>query len=105
MDNKIAILYTTFAKQQDAEKLAEQAIVTKLAACVNIIPQATAIYEWEGKVEKTSELLVIFKTSLDQEPALYKWLLTNHPYSVPAIIKINADTSPMFNNYVLEQTK
>ena len=104
MTSKITIIYTTVASIQDAEKLGEQAIKSKLAACVNIIPNAISIYEWEGKIEKTSELLMIFKTSNFKQAKLYKWLLDNHPYSVPAIIKANVDTSIEFNNYVKAQT-
>ena len=34
----------------------------KLAACVNIIPGVTSVYEWEGKIENDSELILMIKT-------------------------------------------
>ena len=104
MLNKISIIYTTVASKQDAEKLAEHTISNKLAACANIIPGAISIYEWEGKIEKTTEFLIIFKTSNAKAKKLYSWLLNNHPYSVQAILKTTVDTSPLFNNYVKTQT-
>ncbi|MGD0465748.1 MAG: divalent-cation tolerance protein CutA [Gammaproteobacteria bacterium] len=104
MPNKISIIYTTIASKQDAEKLAEQTITNKLAACANIIPGAISIYEWEGKIEKTTEFLIIFKTAHAKEEELYKWLLNNHPYAVPAILRATIDTSPAFNNYVKTHT-
>ena len=104
MFNKIIIIYTTVASLQQAETLAEKVIVGKLAACANIIPGALSIYEWQGRLEKTTEYLIIFKTALSKAELLYKWLLNNHPYSVPAIIKILADTSKGFSDYVNAQT-
>ena len=34
----------------------------KMAACVNIIPGITSVYEWEGKIEKDQEMLLMIKT-------------------------------------------
>lgn len=104
MPNKIVIIYTTVSSLQQAEKIAEQVIITKLAACANIVPQAISIYEWQGKLEKSTECLIILKTSIIKAKLLYKWLLKNHPYDVPAILKITAETSKDFNNYVIAQT-
>ena len=100
MNQKISILYTTVASKEDAENLSEQAIIAKLAACVNIIPNATSMYEWNGKLEKTSEFLIIFKTSDNKIEKLYQWILNNHPYDVPAILKTLVDTSVEFYSYV-----
>ncbi len=103
MNQKISILYTTVASKEDAENLAEQAIIAKLAACVNIIPNAISMYEWNGKLEKTSEFLIIFKTSDNKIEKLYQWILNNHPYDVPAILKTLVDTSVEFYSYVKTQ--
>ena len=37
-------------------------VSNKLAACVNIIPGVTSVYEWEGKIENDSELILMIKT-------------------------------------------
>jgi periplasmic divalent cation tolerance protein len=34
----------------------------RLAACANIMPGMISHYRWEGKVERSEEVLVIFKT-------------------------------------------
>ena len=47
-NQKLSIVYTTIATLQEAETLAEQAVTQKYAACVNIIPGALSVYEWEG---------------------------------------------------------
>lgn len=98
--SKISLIYTTISSQQEAETLAEQAITNKYAACVNIIPAAISIYEWEGKIEKTNECLMIFKTAIDSATVLCEFIRSKHPYSVPAILHGNIDTTNDFYGYV-----
>lgn len=100
MMNKIALLYTTIAFIDDAEKLAEKAVTEKFATCVNIIPHARSVYIWEGKVEKSSECLLIFKTSIDCVDRLQTWLTKEHPYTLPAILKGSVESSLEFSQYI-----
>lgn len=97
---EICLIYTTISSQSEAESLAESAITKSLAACVNIIPGAISVYEWEGRIEKSQECLMIFKTDLSQAETLEAWIILNHPYSVPAILRGDAKTSDDFFAYV-----
>lgn len=98
--HEIAILYTTIGTQQDAEKLAKQMVTEKYAACVNIIPKAVSIYAWEGKVEQSSECLMIFKTDISKVNDLQERIGKDHPYAVPAILQGNIKASPCFYQYI-----
>lgn len=98
--NTIALLYTTMASITNAEKLAEIAITEEMATCVNIIPQAVSIYAWEGKIEKSQECLLLFKTSCDHLEKLQSWIKTQHPYALPAIITGTVESSPEFYHYI-----
>jgi periplasmic divalent cation tolerance protein len=101
MDEKqLAIVYTTIATLQEAETLAEQAVSEKYAACVNIIPGALSVYEWEGKIEKNQECLLIFKTTMTTIEKLERWIIAKHPYALPAILCSSIDSSPDFYRYV-----
>lgn len=96
----VALLYTTLATIEEAEKLAEKAVAEKYAACVNIIPNALSVYAWEEKIEKSSECLLIFKTDTSRLQDLENWIKTHHPYSVPALIKGNIECSDEFRQYI-----
>ena len=100
VNTKITILYTTIGSAIEAEKLAKQAVAQGYAACVNIIPGALSIYEWEGKIEKSEEHLMIFKTTPIQSAALEQWISQNHPYSVPALLQGHVNASHPFSEYV-----
>ena len=104
MDHTIELLYTTVSSEAEAKDLAKTALRQRYAACVNIIPQAISLYEWEGKIEESSECLVIFKTSALQILLLKEWLMQNHPYTVPAILNGAINASQTFAQYIQEST-
>ena len=83
--------FVTVPDMTVAEKLASGLVTSKLAACVNIIPGLTSVYEWEGKVEKDSELLLMIKTRTDRVDELSAWVKANHPYDVCEVISTKID--------------
>ena len=77
--HKISIIYTTVSSHEEAERLAKLAVESKLAACVNIIPNMTSVYQWENKLEKSSEYALIFKTAPETKDDLLQCITDNHP--------------------------
>jgi uncharacterized protein involved in tolerance to divalent cations/SAM-dependent methyltransferase len=100
----LSIIYTTISSHEAAEALAKLAVESKLAACVNIIPNITSIYQWENKIEKSSECALIFKTAPGTKDDLLRCITDNHPYSIPAIIVTSTNTTADFFGYVQAQT-
>lgn len=105
MQTLISIIYTTVPSIEVAEKLAQEAVETNKAACVNIIPAATSFYRWEGKVEKFSECIMIFKTANAHQKELTLWLKKHHPYEVPAIFSGSVHTVADFYAYVQNNSR
>jgi len=60
----------------------------RLAACVNIVPNITSIYRWQGAVEESSEWLLVIKTSDSLMGKLKEELPKMHPYEVPEIVAL-----------------
>lgn len=83
-DTDAALIYTTFPSQDEAKKVGRALVESAVAACVNIFPQMTAIYVWEGKVEENSETAMIVKTTAARSPEVLAEVKRLHPYSVPA---------------------
>jgi len=82
-----SIVYVT-APASVAESIASSLVEKRLAACVNIIPQVTSIYTWEGKPEKSSESLMMIKSSTSLVDGIVDAVRKQHPYEVPEIISV-----------------
>ena len=84
-------VFVTVPSIEVGKKIASGLVSKKLAACVNIIPQITSIYEWEGKINEDSELLLMIKTQTHLFEDLSKFVKENHPYDVPEVIGLSID--------------
>lgn len=82
------IVFCTAPDQTIARALARELVEKKYAACVNIQMGVESVYEWNGQIEQSSEILLIIKTSEARYAALESWLAEAHPYDTPEIIAV-----------------
>ncbi|XP_075939108.1 protein CutA homolog [Anarhichas minor] len=80
--------FVTCPNDTVAKDLARAIVEKKLAACVNIVPAITSVYEWQGKIEEDSEVLLMIKTRSSKVPALAEYVRSNHPYEVAEVISL-----------------
>jgi len=69
-----------------ARKLAQGALRRKLVACANLVPKIESHYWWQGKIETSAEVLILFKTTTRRLGALEKFILAEHPYDTPEFV-------------------
>lgn len=87
MTDFIVVLITA-PGEEEAAKLANDLVASRLAACVNIIRNIRSIYRWQGKIEDESEVLMLVKTREELFRDLEKRVKKLHPYTVPEIIAL-----------------
>ncbi|XP_040180916.1 protein CutA isoform X1 [Rana temporaria] len=87
----LSAAYVTCPNDKVAKDIARGLVEKKLAACVNIIPQITSIYEWKGKIEEDSEVLLMIKTRSSKVPSLTEYVRSVHPYEVCEVISVPID--------------
>lgn len=85
------IVLTTTPNAEEAASLADTIVTAGLAACVQILPQMTSVYIWEGAVRHENEHLLVIKTLPEKWDELGDFITANHTYSVPEIVAINAE--------------
>ena len=82
------LIYCTCPDQETAERIARQLISDKLAACVNILPGVSSIYEWQGQIETAQEHLLLVKSQESRYAAIEMAIKALHPYQLPEIIAV-----------------
>lgn len=104
--HKLRLVFCTFPDAATARKTGTVIIEKQLAACMNLIPAVESIYRWQGKVEASSEVLAIFKTSAAAYLDFERELATLHPYEVPEILAIEpTGVSENYASWVMENSR
>lgn len=80
------IVFTTYPDHAAAVQAAERLVQRKLAACVNVLPKMTSVYEWKGEAKTGAEHLLLAKTSEARFAELEAAIVEMHPYELPEII-------------------
>jgi len=96
----LAILLTTVAKKSDALRLAQAALHSRTAACVQILPKIESHYIWKGRKTISREFVLIAKTIPTQRKALEKLWIKLHPYNCPELVSLTAKSSAEYGSWV-----
>jgi periplasmic divalent cation tolerance protein len=83
--NAVLVLVTA-PKLETARALAKAALGARLVACANLIRKIESHYWWQGKLESSAEVLIIFKTTKAKLKALEKLVVAKHPYDTPEFL-------------------
>ena len=83
---KAIVVVTTVGTQEQANLIAEELVIGRLASCVNILPVHRSVYLWNGKICDDQELLLIVKTTRRQYPQVEATIQELHNYDLPEIL-------------------
>ncbi|HEY9776093.1 MAG TPA: divalent-cation tolerance protein CutA [Planktothrix sp.] len=72
----------------EARRIATPLVQERLAACVNILPALTSVYEWKGELCQEEESMLIIKSTRELFQRLEARLKQLHPYEVAEIIAL-----------------
>ena len=104
--SKPLLVLTTMPDETSGKQLARQLVSQKLAACVNLLPQMTSIYEWKGVNEEGTEHLLLIKSTSERYPELEMAIRSQHPYELPEIIATPITHGlPDYLNWIVEKTQ
>jgi len=80
MKSRFAVVLVTVPDLKTGRRLAQSALAARLIACANLVPRIESHYWWRGKIETSTEVLMVMKTTTARLAALEKLILTKHPY-------------------------
>jgi periplasmic divalent cation tolerance protein len=82
------IVFTTFANEADAARVARVLVEERLVACANLLPGARSIYRWQEGIRDEREVVVLMKTRKQDWTALLSRLHELHPYTTPECVAV-----------------
>ena len=85
---KINFVYMTTGSRDEARKIGKELVISKLAACVNILDNMNSFYRWDGKIQDDTEVVMIAKTTEARVPQLIEKVKSLHSYDCPCIMSI-----------------
>src|SRR3954469_20497852 len=83
---KFVIVLVTAPDIKTARRLSRSALQARLIACANLVPGLESHYWWQGKIERSTEVLLLLKTTRAHLAKLEKLILAEHPYDTPEFI-------------------
>ena len=100
------VVFVTCGSEEEALKIANALVESRLAACANLVAPIRSIYRWKGKIWDEKEWLLIIKTEMHRFEELEKRVKSLHSYSVPEIISLPiVEGSSAYLNWIRENTK
>ena len=85
------LVLSTAGSEDEARKIAAHLVEQRFAGCVNIVPRIESIYRWQGKVESSTEWLLLIKTTEKKFSQVRDAIGELHSYEVPECIAISID--------------
>lgn len=85
-NTQAVVILCTAPDEATAQELAALVLAEKLAACVTLLPGATSLYYWEGKMEQEYEVQMLLKSDINHQEALIACLKSHHPYQTPELL-------------------
>ena len=84
----VRVVFVTAGDRETGFDLARQVVEEGLAACGNLIPDVTSVFEWDGSMQEEAEVMLILKTSADRASRLVERVAELHTYDVPEILTL-----------------
>ncbi len=80
------VVLSTAGSKREANRIAKTLVEKRLAACVNVLSAVESHYIWEGKMNRSREVLMMIKTTARQAQKLTREIKKMHSYEVPEIL-------------------
>ncbi len=101
MDGDGWIILTTVPDEPAAANLVTALVEAGAVACGTMVPKVRSIYRWEGRLEDTTEVMVICKTTAELVEQAEAMVADLHPYEVPEFVALPAGrVSPSYLSWL-----
>lgn len=102
------LFYIPCPDKTSAQSIARTLLEEKIVGCANIIPGMESMYWWEGKIETSSEHILILKAlnTPDAQSRITKKVEELHPYDTPCVMTLPVlGINPAFKKWLEESQR
>jgi periplasmic divalent cation tolerance protein len=104
MEKGACIILTSVETETDGLRLAKGIVEEGLAACVQLSASGKSIYCWQGEMQCANEYYLSIKTTEAVSEAATAWLNQHHPYEIPEILCLPAESSRAYLKWMRATT-
>ncbi len=91
---KITLILSNFASPESARSALRILMQEELISSGNVFQPHFSIYPWDGKIVEETETAALFRAPYEKKEQLIKRLREVHPYELPSIVSIEAESLP-----------
>lgn len=97
------VIMVSCRSRDEAERLGEELVVRRLAACGSVIPTVHSFYFWKGELVREHEALLLVKTAAGRAEAAQEHIRANHAGELPEILQLPVTGgSPDYLRWLME---
>ncbi|MFB6346219.1 MAG: divalent-cation tolerance protein CutA [bacterium] len=82
----VRLIHSTIDSETKGRTLAKRLVEEQLVACVNLGPEVSSYYRWDGELQEEEEFQLTIKTDAEIVGAAVERLEELHPYDCPEIL-------------------
>jgi len=86
--SEFSLVYVTCSSDEEAMSIGEDMVERRYAACVNILPGMTSLYEWNNQFCREQEHVLLLKTTTLKVPDMMVEIKRLHSAQKPAIFAL-----------------
>lgn len=86
MSESHVVIFVTAESEEQGRRIADALLGKKLIACANIIEGVESFFWWQGKVDRSDELLLVMKSREELLEDIVRLVKENHSYKVPEVV-------------------
>lgn len=98
------LLYTPCKDEQEATKIAHALVKERLVACANLFP-IKSIFSWKEQTRTEKEVVLLVKTTDENESRVREKILKLHSYDVPCVLSFSTHANASFEEWVTKQVR
>ena len=88
MNAEFVLILVTAADVAEAELISQTLVEKKLIACCSIVTPVSSVFHWKGKIDRETEVLMLFKSVKNHFNQIVTEVQKLHSYETPEIIAI-----------------